>query len=203
MISAALTGFLSAMSLIVAIGAQNAFVLRQSLTRNHIFAVCLFCALSDAVLITAGVSGFGAAVTVFPVLPQILALAGACFLLTYAALRLREAYRGHYLRELDGRSHGLRRTLAIIAAVTWLNPHVYLDTMGLLGAISVQYDTTDLRVVFAVAASAASFSFFFALGYGGRFLAPIMTSVRAWRMLDTAIALVMVAIAVSLLRFAV
>lgn len=202
MISAAATGFMSALSLIVAIGAQNAFVLRQSLTRNHIFAVCMFCALSDAVLIVAGVLGFGAAVTVFPSLPKILAVAGACFLAVYAVIRLREAWRGHYLREVDGRSHGLRKTLLIIAAVTWLNPHVYLDTMGLLGAISVQFETAGLRAVFAAFACLASFTFFFGLGYGGRFLAPVMRSVRAWRILDTAIAAVMAALAVSLLRFA-
>jgi L-lysine exporter family protein LysE/ArgO len=203
MIAATVTGYLSALSLILAIGAQNAFVLRQSLTRNHIFAVCLFCALSDTVLIVAGVLGFGAVVTLFPALPKALAIAGACFLAVYALIRLREAFRGHYLTEVDGNSRGLRKTLLIAAALTWLNPHVYLDTMGLLGAISTQYETTALRAVFSVSASVASFTFFFALGYGGRFLAPVMRSVRAWRILDTAIALVMAALAVSLLRFAV
>ena len=198
MVSAALTGFFSGLSLIVAIGAQNAFVLRQSLTRNHIFLVCLFCALSDTILVVAGVLGFGAVVAGFPALPKILAVAGAVFLTGYAAVRLREAWRGAYHLELNGSKPGLRKVLAMLMAVTWLNPHVYLDTMGLLGAISVQYESPYQRAVFALSASAASFGFFFSLGYGGRVIAPIMQSVRSWRILDTAIAAIMLSIAASL-----
>lgn len=200
MVTAALTGFFSGLSLIVAIGAQNAFILRQSLTGNHIFLVCLFCALSDAILVIAGVLGFGAVVMAFPALPKILAVAGAVFLTGYAALRLREAWRGAYHMELQGDKPGLRKVLVTLAAVTWLNPHVYLDTMGLLGAISAQFESGNQRAVFAIAASAASFAFFFSLGYGGRFIAPVMQSVRSWRILDTAIAAIMLSIAASLFR---
>lgn len=200
MIGAALTGFFSGLSLIVAIGAQNAFVLRQSLTRNHIFLVCLFCALSDTILVVAGVLGFGAVVAGFPALPTILAVAGAVFLTGYAAVRLREAWRGAYHLELNGDKPGLRKVLAMLTAVTWLNPHVYLDTMGLLGAISVQYENPGQRAIFALAASAGSFGFFFSLGYGGRVIAPMMQSVRSWRILDTAIAAIMLSIAASLIR---
>lgn len=199
MFAAALTGFFSGLSLIVAIGAQNAFVLRQSLNRNHIFLVCLFCALSDTILVVAGVLGFGAVVASFPALPTILAVAGAVFLTGYAALRLRDAWRGAYHMELQGQKPGLRKVLLTLAAVTWLNPHVYLDTMGLLGAISAQYEGPDQRAVFAIAASTASFGFFFSLGYGGRVIAPVMQSARSWRILDTAIAVIMLSIAASLL----
>ena len=199
MFTAAVTGFFSGLSLIVAIGAQNAFVLRQSLTRNHIFLVCLFCALSDTILVVAGVLGFSAIVGSYPAFPIILAVAGAAFLTGYAALRLRDAWRGAYHMELQGAQPGLKKVLFTLAAVTWLNPHVYLDTMGLLGAISSQYEGADQRAVFAFAASVASFSFFFTLGYGGRVIAPLMQSVRSWRILDTAIAVIMLAIAASLM----
>ena len=200
MFAAALTGFFSGLSLIVAIGAQNAFVLRQSLTRNRIFLVCMFCALSDTILVIAGVLGFSAVVASFPAVPTILAVAGAVFLTGYAALRLRDVWRGDYNLELQGSEAGLRKVLLTLTAVTWLNPYVYLDTMGLLGAISAQYESTDQRVVFALAASAASFGFFFSLGYGGRMIAPVMQSVRSWRILDTAIAVITLSIAASLVK---
>ncbi len=203
MFSAALTGFFSGLSLIVAIGAQNAFILRQSLTRNHIFIVCLFCALSDTVLVIAGVLGFGAVVQSFPKIPSILAVLGAVFLIFYGLLRLREVWRGSYHMELNGKRPSLKKILLTLTAVTWLNPHVYVDTMGLLGAISTQYPTTAERVSFTAATALASFVFFFGLGYGGRYLAPLLQTVRAWRVLDTAIAMVMFAIAASLIGSAV
>ena len=200
MLSAAVTGFLSALSLILAIGAQNAYVLRQSLTKTHILPVVLFCAVSDSTLIIAGVLGFSAVVDVFPALPDILAIGGACFLAVYGALRVRAALKGEYHMEISGQSPSLGKVLLTLAAVTWLNPHVYVDTLGLLGAISTKFEDTMAKFVFTAAAASASFTFFFALGYGGRFLAPIMQTARAWRVLDSAIAVVMFAIALSLLK---
>lgn len=202
MISAALTGFFTAFSLILAIGAQNAFVLRQGLLRQHVFALCLLCALSDALLIALGVAGFGYVVTLFPALPRVMALTGAAFLVVYGGLRLWAAIRGEYTMELNGQSAGLWPTLLVGLALTWLNPHVYLDTLGLIGAVSVQYQGVSEKLVFAIAAMASSFVFFFGLGYGARFAAPLMQSAKAWRSLDVIICLVMWSIAAGLIATA-
>ncbi len=195
----ALTGFATGFSLILAIGAQNAFVLRQGLLRTHVFWLCLLCALSDAALIAAGVIGFGAVVATFPALPRIMALGGAAFLAVYGTMRLFAAWRGDYALTLAGKSAGLGATLATAAAFTWLNPHVYLDTLGLVGAVSTQYPGAAAKTAFGIGAVLASFVFFFGLGYGARLLAPIMQSIRAWRLLDVLIGLVMWALAVMLL----
>lgn len=199
MFAAALTGYATALSLILAIGAQNAFVLRQGLMRQHVLPLCLFCALSDAVLISAGVAGFGALVTLYPVLPKLMALAGATFLLVYGSVRLREAMRGEYSIVINGKVSSLRGVLLTAAAITWLNPHVYLDTLALIGAVSTQYTVTEQKVAFAAAAILASFSFFFALGYGARALTPVMQSTLAWQLLDTVISVVMWVIATGLI----
>lgn len=199
MISAAATGFFTAFSLILAIGAQNAFVLRQGLLRAHVFWLALLCALSDALLIAAGVAGFGAVVGLYPGLPRLMALGGAAFLAAYGALRFRAAWRGDYAMVLSGQSAGLWPTLAAGAAFTWLNPHVYLDTQGLIGAISTQYQPVAQKLAFAGAAMASSFTFFFGLGYGARVLAPVMRSPRAWQIFDVIVGAVMWAIAASLL----
>lgn len=195
----ALTGFATGFSLILAIGAQNAFVLRQGLARAHVFWLCLLCATSDALLITAGVLGFGAIVTLYPMLPQIMAWGGAAFLIVYGALRFRAAWQGQYAMQLAGKSNGLWATLATGAAFTWLNPHVYLDTLGLVGAVSTQYIDSAEKTAFGIGAVIASFVFFFGLGYGARLLAPVMQSARAWRVLDVLIGLVMWALAAKLL----
>lgn len=195
MISSFTIGFATAFSLILAIGAQNAFVLRQGLLRQHVFYLCLFCAVSDAVLITAGVMGFGALVHMFPWFPTAMAIAGAVFLIVYGATRFCAAYRGDYDMVPSGQSGSLKSVLITAAAFTWLNPHVYLDTLGLIGAISTQYDALP----FGLGAVTSSIVFFFGLGYGARLLAPIMQSARAWRMLDIIIGLVMWAIAAKLL----
>ena len=197
MIAAAATGFGTAFSLILAIGAQNAFVLRQGLARQHVFWLCLLCAGSDAVLITAGVLGFSAIVTAYPALPQIMAWGGAAFLFVYGALRFHAAWKGDYELQLAGQSRGLWATLATGAAFTWLNPHVYLDTLGLVGAISTGYLGPD-KLAFGAGAVTSSFVFFFGLGYGARLLAPLMTAPRSWRILDTLIGVVMWAIALKL-----
>ena len=192
------TGFATGFALILAIGAQNAFVLRQGLARQHVFWLCLLCAGSDALLISAGVLGVSGIVDHFPNLPRIMALAGAAFLAVYGIMRLIAAHRGDYEMQLAGESAGLWRTLAIGAAFTWLNPHVYLDTMALIGGISTQYELISDSYVFGAGAVLSSFVFFFGLGYGARLLAPVMTSSRAWQILDVLIALVLWALALKL-----
>ena len=198
MLTAAATGFATAFALILAIGAQNALVLRQGLMRAHVFWLCLFCAISDAVLIAAGVAGFGALVTLYPGFPRIMALAGAAFLLVYGALRFRAAVQGDDAMIRAGRSAPLWPTLATAAAFTWLNPHVYLDTLGLIGAVSTQFLGPD-KLAFGLGAGASSFVFFFGLGYGARILAPLMQSARAWRILDLGIGITMWALAAGLI----
>ncbi len=199
MILATITGFLTGFSLILAIGAQNAFVLRNGLMRTHVFWLCLFCALSDAALITAGVAGFGSLIARFPSFPLIMTLGGAIFLIFYGALRFWAAYQGRYALVLEGHGSSLATSLATAAAFTWLNPHVYLDTLGLVGAISTQYGILAERIAFGSGAVCASFVFFFSLGYGARFLAPIMQSARAWVRLDIGVGILMWALAVKLL----
>lgn len=198
MITAAITGFATAFALILAIGAQNAFVLRQGLLKTHVFSLALFCALSDAALIIAGVWGFGAIVALWPALPTIMAYAGAAFLFCYGLMRFWAAYLGDYDMQLAGQSGTLAATIATAAAFTWLNPHVYLDTLGLIGAISTQFEGVD-KLGFGIGAVTSSFVFFFSLAYGARLLAPLMRSAKAWRVLDVLIGIVMWALAFKLL----
>ena len=191
-------GFALGLSLILAIGAQNAFVLRQGLRRSHVFAVCLTCALSDAVLIAAGVAGFGWMVETAPWIAPVFLVLGAGFLVIYGALALRSAWTGAgALRAADGQAGTLKAALATCLALTWLNPHVYLDTVVLLGSVASGW--TDARVAFGAGAVTASFVFFFALGFGARALAPLFARPAAWRVLDVAVGLTMWALAVALL----
>lgn len=198
MFTAGLTGFGTGFSLILAIGAQNAFVLRQGILREHVFWLCLLCAASDALLILAGVVGFGAMVAALPALPKFMAIAGAAFLIAYGAIRFRAAWKGGNQIRTDGQASTLWSTLATGAAFTWANPHVYLDTLGLIGAVSTQYTGSD-KTAFAVGAVSASFVFFFGLGYGARLMAPLMRSARAWQVFDAGVALVMWVIAAGLI----
>jgi len=197
--SPALTGLATGLSLIVAIGAQNAYVLRQGLTGRHVFWLCLLCAASDAVLIAAGVAGFAAMTQALPWLPRAMALAGAAFLVFYGITRLRAALKGGETLEAAGQGAGLARTLLIGATFTWANPHVYLDTLGLVGAVSTRFDG-PARLAFALGAMTASVLFFFSLGYGARFLAPLMRKPRAWQVLDLVIAFTMFTLAAGLIR---
>ncbi|PIB24755.1 amino acid transporter [Amylibacter kogurei] len=199
MITAGLTGFSTSISLILAIGAQNTLVLRQGLARAHVLPVVLFCAISDAVLIALGVAGFSAIVDQYPSLPKIMAWGGAIFLFVYGAMRLYAAATSDYANEMAGRSLPLRQVLFTLAGVTWLNPHVYLDTLALIGAISTKFPAMDEKLSFAFGAVSASFVFFFALGFGAKYLAPFMRSPRTWRVLDVGIAIVMFAIAILLI----
>jgi L-lysine exporter family protein LysE/ArgO len=151
------------------------------------------------VLITAGVFGFGAIVQLYPMLPQIMAWGGAAFLFVYGALRLQAAWKGEYSMQLAGQSAGLWATLATGAAFTWLNPHVYLDTLGLVGAVSTQFTDPLAKTAFGIGAVTASFVFFFSLGYGARLLVPVMQTARAWRIRDLCIGRIMWALALKLL----
>ncbi|MBE9638444.1 LysE/ArgO family amino acid transporter [Salipiger mangrovisoli] len=195
---AAVAGFALGLSLIVAIGAQNAFVLRQGLRRDHVLPVVLVCALSDAVLIAAGVTGFGLLAAELPWLVTVMRWLGAAFLVCYGGRTLLAAWRGgEALHAETAPGNGsLRRALLTCLALTWLNPHVYLDTVMLLGAVSGQYDS---RLAFGLGAATASVVFFFALGYGARLLAPVFARPRAWRVLDLVIGLTMLLIAAKLL----
>lgn len=193
-----LAGLGIGLSLIMAIGAQNAFVLKQGLLRNHVFAVCLFCAASDAALIAAGVAGAGAIASHAPWFLQAMRWGGAAFLLWYGLRAARAAWRGgETLQASGGKAPALGPTLAALAALTWLNPHVWLDTVVLIGSISsAQSD----RLGFALGAMSGSFLFFFSLGFGARLLAPLFARPVAWRLLDAGVALVMWTIALSLIR---
>ncbi|MCB4770367.1 LysE/ArgO family amino acid transporter [Ancylobacter sp. Lp-2] len=193
------TGLLMGLSLIVAIGAQNAFVLRQGLRKEHVFAVCLACALSDAVLILLGVTGFRQVAALLPWLDPLMRYGGAAFLILYGARSLWSALRSSGTLTVDeARASSSRRTLATCLALTWLNPHVYLDTVMLLGTISTRFP--GHQASFAAGAMTGSFLFFFSLGYGAGWLRPIFSNPSAWRVLEALIAATMWAIALQLLR---
>ena len=196
-LAAASAGFGLGLSLILAIGAQNAFVLRQGLRGSHVFWVCLTCALSDAVLIAAGVSGFGVLADRWPWFEVLMRWGGAAFLIVYGALHLRSAWAGQgALTPADAAPQRLGAVIATCLALTWLNPHVYLDTVVLLGSVAAGYDD---RLAFGLGAVTSSFTFFFALGYGAAFLRPLFARPAAWRALDLAVAALMWSIAASLL----
>jgi len=198
MILAALAGLGLGLSLIVAIGAQNAFVLRQGLRREHIVAVIAICAASDAVLIALGVAGAGWVFDRVPWLVEAVRWAGFAFLLVYGLLAARRAIRPKALAAASGEAPRMS-LLAVIGtclALTWLNPHVYLDTLVLLGSIASTHG--DLRWAFGAGAVVASVLWFTALGLGARLLAPLFARPSAWRVLDGIIAVVMIGLAVSL-----
>ncbi|MDA7454955.1 LysE/ArgO family amino acid transporter [Planktomarina temperata] len=198
MTQAFLTGFITLMSLILAVGAQNVFILRQGILRRHVLPLCLFAAASDGLLIWTGVIGFGVLAQMAPGIARLMTWGGAVFLCTYGALRFRAAYRGDYRLELGEGRESLKKTLLTLAGFTFLNPHVYLDTIGLIGAVSAQYDADSLRYAFATGASLGSLVFFCALGFGARLLAPLMGSSKAWRVLDILVGMTMWAIAALL-----
>jgi L-lysine exporter family protein LysE/ArgO len=193
-----LSGFLLGLSLIIAIGAQNAFILRQGLLRQHVFVLCLICALSDALLIVAGVAGLGTLISQSPTLITVVTVGGAAFLFTYAIIAFRRALRPQAMHAASAGKGDLRSAIAACLAFTFLNPHVYLDTVVLLGSLSAQFEGRA-RIAYGAGAVVASFVWFFGLGYGARLLQPVFARPAAWRVLDVAIGLVMAAIGVSLL----
>ena len=229
-LSSLLAGLGLGLSLIVAIGAQNLFVLRQGIRREHVFTVAAICALSDLALILVGVSGIGAVLQAVPWLVDVIRWAGAAFLVGYGLLAARRALRpsgealvvsapagsrdapaslldqrGDAPASLDQRGEattsvlvrrGVTATILTALALTWLNPHVYLDTVFLLGSVANTHG--DARWVFAAGAGAASILWFFGLAYGARLLGGVLGSSRAWRVLDAVIAVVMIVLGISL-----
>lgn len=198
LMSASLAGFLLGGSLIVAIGAQNAFILRQGLIRNHVFLLCFICALSDALLIAAGISGLGTLVSQSPMLIAVVTLGGAVFLASYGFLAFRRALKPGAMAADNSRGLGLQAAVMTCLAFTFLNPHVYLDTVVLLGSLSASYEG-NARLAYGAGAITASFVWFFSLGYGARYLAPLFARPSAWRVLDAIIGVVMSLLAFSLL----
>jgi len=195
MITSAGAGLLTGLSLIIAIGAQNAFVLRQGLARQHVGVVVAICAVSDLVLILAGVSGIGVVVEEAPRAIDVVRWLGVAFLTAYGVLSLLRARRADTLQA--ARQGPATRTMAVTTAValTWLNPHVYLDTVLLVGSIA---NTHDSRWWFAVGACLASILWFSGLGYGARLAHGLLGSARAWQVLDVLIGLTMLGIALML-----
>ncbi|HRE21897.1 MAG TPA: LysE/ArgO family amino acid transporter [Rhabdaerophilum sp.] len=189
-----LSGFLIGGGLIVAIGAQNAFVLRQGIRREHVFVLALICSLSDAALIVLGVAGLGALIERFPALLKAVTLFGIGFLIWYGWLAARRAMHPHAMQVADEGPVPLGKAVATCLALTFLNPHVWLDTVILVGSLAAPYGGSA-RVAYALGAITASFLWFFSLGYGARVLTPLFAKPIAWRVLDAFIAVIMLAIA--------
>ena len=194
----AVEGFLLAIGIIVAIGPQNAFVLRQGLRRRHVFALATACALSDIVLIAAGVAGLGAIVRSTPAALTVIAVGGAIFLFAYGALALRRMLSTEVLAVNEGEGGSLAATLTTGLALTFLNPHVYLDTVVLIGGLSARHPGAG-AIAFGIGAATASTCWFYGLAYGARLLAPLFARPIAWRVLDGIIVLLMWGIAASLI----
>ncbi|WP_026556453.1 LysE/ArgO family amino acid transporter [Arthrobacter sp. 35W] len=206
-LSAAGLGLGTGLALIVAIGAQNAFVLRQGILGQHVLPVVLVCAISDALLIAAGIAGIGVVITAVPAVVVVIRLAGAAFLVAYGVLAAKRAIHPGALTASGPGSRQARPAgparpplapvLATVLALTWLNPHVYLDTVLLLGSVANQQGP-ELRWWFGAGAGLASVLWFSALGFGARYLRPVFAKPAAWRVLDGIIAVVMVALGVKM-----
>lgn len=194
------TGLGAGLALIIAIGAQNAFVLRQGIRGEHVGLVVLVCMLSDVVLIGAGIFGIGTVIAAVPAIVVVIRLAGAAFLIVYAGLAAKRAFRPGVLTTGDrqGRQGSLSRkaVLATALTLTWLNPHVYLDTVLLLGTLANQHG--ELRWWFGAGAAVGSIIWFSALGYGAKLLRPIFAKPGAWRVLDGLIAAIMLFLGVKM-----
>ena len=199
MIQSFLTGFFLGLSLILAIGAQNTFVLRQGILGQHVFYVALFCALSDALLIIIGVAGISFFLNNFISQNSTFIFGlSAIWLFSYGVIRLLSAFKYNKTMEVELSSlKGLFPTISVAAVLTFLNPHVYLDTMILIGSISQQFSGFQ-KITFALGASLASFVFFFSLAYGAKLLIPVMQSTFSWKILDSVIAIIMFTLAFKL-----
>ena len=197
-LTAALAGLGFGLALIVAIGAQNAFVLRQGLRREHVFVIVAICAVSDALLISIGVSGLGAIVHQLEWLLLVIEVIGGVFLCTYGVMAAKRAWKPEVLTaDTGGAPMGLKAAVATALALTYLNPHVYLDTVLLLGSVAGTYEAQ--RWWFAIGAMVGSVLWFSVLGFGAQLLAPMFKKPKAWRVLDAIIAVVMFTLGVSLL----
>ncbi|MDR6613765.1 LysE/ArgO family amino acid transporter [Leifsonia sp. 1010] len=197
MLATFFTGLGSAASLIVAIGAQNAFVLRQGLRREHVLPIVVICVVSDALLIAAGVAGIGVLVKNAPIALEVVRWAGFAFLLGYAVFAARRALKPESLTASGAVAGSLAAAVGTCLAITWLNPHVYLDTVLLLGSLSASHGDPG-RWVFGAGAATASLLWFGLLGFGARFAAPVFAKPIAWRILDGGIAVLMVVLAILL-----
>ena len=194
--TAFLSGFLLSFSLILAIGPQNAFVLRQGLLRQHVFPIAVFCATSDIILILLGIFGFGSIISNFDNFSEYMFAIGGAWLLGYGFLRLKGAYLADsFLEASNEQESDIKLVLINCAVLTWLNPHVYIDTLILIGTVSIRFEDT---VQFGFGACFASILFFFSLAFGARVLSPLMRSKKAWQILDVIIAMVMIALAYSM-----
>jgi L-lysine exporter family protein LysE/ArgO len=198
MFTSAIEGFAISLSLIVAIGAQNAYVLRQGLLRSHVFVVCAICAISDAWLIAAGVFGVGAWLANFEEGTFWISMFAVIFLVIYGIIRIRSALNPEGLTISNHSSESVGKVAITTLAFTWLNPHVYLDTLVLLGSASSRYQGVE-RELFGIGAALASLIFFFCLGYGARLLSPIMEKPQAWKIIDFSIAVLMFIISGAIL----
>jgi len=201
MLSAFLTGFFLGFSLILAIGAQNSFVLRQGLMGRHVFIVAVFCSLSDALLISIGVAGISIFLNNYiDLVSDWLFGISAIWLAGYGVLRLRDAInRNSALVVESASSNGLISTLSFLAVLTFVNPHVYLDTVVLIGSVSQQFPD-NTKIYYVIGASLASFVFFFSLAYGAKFISPIMQRPISWRVLDSFISFVMFSLAIKMVH---
>ena len=194
-----LNGFLIGGSLIVAIGSQNAYVLKQGLLRSHIFIICLICSLSDALLIILGTSGVGKIISSYPTLINYIAIFGALFLFVYGLISFRDAFfpkgaqQGLQIGQQNNKQ-SLKKAVLTVLALTFLNPHVYLDTLLLIGSIASPYLGTE-KLYFTVGAISASFIWFFSLGYGARLLTPLFAKAITWKILNIIIGIIMWSIA--------
>ena len=191
-------GFLMAAGLIVAIGAQNAFVIKQGLTRQHLFLTAIVCSLLDAFLITLGVGGFGEILSQFPVAISISRYFAIVFLVIYGAISFKHAFQKEQLKKSDEPSkRSVKRLLMMLCALSLLNPHAYLDTVILLGSVAAQYEGNE-KLWFGVGAVSASFVWFFSITYASRFLAPLLAKPIAWKVIDCIVGFIMWGIALGL-----
>lgn len=199
MFSVFLTGFFLGLSLIVAIGAQNAFVLRQGIIRQHIFYVALFCSIADSLLIILGITGFSYFLNDFVnEFSKIIFGFSSLWLFIYGVLRIFSALNKNKAITLDNsKSNSLTNTISIVSIFTFVNPHVYLDTVILIGSVSQQFINLD-RIYFGIGACMASFIWFFGISYGAKLLSPIMQNSKYWQVLDLIIAFIMFTIAFNL-----
>lgn len=197
MLAAFFNGLGLSLSLILAVGAQNAFVLKQGLRREYVLPIVVFCAISDAILMAMGVFGFSALMDRLPAAAPFMVWFGAIFVFVYGMLSFKRAWiGGEALDPATAPKGSLRAALVFCFAITWLNPHVYLDTVLLVGSVASRF--ADVPVAFWAGASSGSAAFFFALGFGARFLAPLMARPGAWRVLEFIIGVVMTVIAAGL-----
>lgn len=199
MSTAFIAGFLLCLSLIVAIGSQNAFILKQGLKREHIFWICTLCTIFDMVIIGFGVFGFGQIILSVPWILKAIQYIGAGFLCVYGLLHLKSAIKGGQSlhTENENKKTPLKKVILITFAMTWLNPHVYLDCVFIIGSVATKYH--EYKVAFYLGNITASVIFFFSLGYGARLLQPIFQKPRSWQLLDVIIFIIMLSIAFSLI----